>query len=53
MKKAPAAKFSSRHEVRSLEELFAELERGELRSPPFMIPFRWSAEAMHELNRRP
>lgn len=49
MKKAPAAKFTSRHEVRPLEELFAELKRGELRSPPFVSPFRWNAEAMQEV----
>jgi hypothetical protein len=49
MKKAPAAKFLSRHEVRPLEELFAELKRGELRSPPFASPFRWNAEAMQEV----
>jgi Protein of unknown function DUF262 len=49
MKKAPAAKFLSRHDVRLLEELFAELKRGELRSPPFVSPFRWSAGDMQEL----
>lgn len=49
MKKAPAATFSSRHEVRTLEELFTELRAGLLRSPPFVRQFRWGPAEMMAL----
>lgn len=49
MKKAAAATFASRHEVRPLEELFAELRAGQLRSPPFVRQFRWGPAEMMAL----